>query len=85
MRPGGTLEICCNHDRHLEIQSSLQDFDRNRSPLPSNKLLGYYHLSLRDIGGNKYRLVARIRYDYQLVNVRAVMTHNEYNESKWKQ
>lgn len=34
--------------------------------------------------GNKYRLIARIRYDYQLVNVRAVLTHKAYSENKWK-
>ena len=38
-----------------------------------------------NIGGNKYHLVARIRYDYQLVNVRAVMTHREYDEDSWKE
>lgn len=38
-----------------------------------------------NIGGNKYRLTARIRYDYQLVNVRCVLTHGEYSESKWKE
>ena len=37
------------------------------------------------IGGNKYRLVSRIRYDYQLVNVRAVLTHPEYDEGQWKE
>jgi len=41
-------------------------------------------LTVFNIGGNKYRLVARIRYDYQLANVRAVMTHAEYDEEKWK-
>jgi mRNA interferase HigB len=42
-------------------------------------------LTVFDIGGNKYRLIARIRYEYQLVNVRAVMTHKEYDGAKWKQ
>jgi len=41
-------------------------------------------LTVFNIGGNKYRLVARIRYDYQLINVRAVMTHQEYDEGNWK-
>lgn len=36
-------------------------------------------LTVFNIGGNKYRLVARVRYDYQLVNVRAVLTHAEYD------
>lgn len=41
-------------------------------------------LTVFNIGGNKYRLVARIRYDYQLVNVRHVLTHAEYDEGGWK-
>lgn len=42
-------------------------------------------LTVFNIGGNKYRLVSRVRYDYQLINVRAVMTHQEYDRSKWSQ
>lgn len=42
-------------------------------------------LTVFNVGGNKYRLVARIRYDYQLINVRAIMTHREYDEGKWKE
>ena len=42
-------------------------------------------LTVFNIGGNKYRLIARIRYDYQLINVRDVLTHLEYDKGKWKQ
>ena len=42
-------------------------------------------LTVFNIGGNKYRLVARIRYDYQLINVRAVMTHHQYDAGTWKE
>jgi mRNA interferase HigB len=42
-------------------------------------------LTVFNIGGNKYRLVARIRYDYRLVNVRFVLTHAEYDEGRWKE
>lgn len=41
-------------------------------------------LTVFNIAGNKYRLVARIRYDYQLINVRAVMTHRDYDQGHWK-
>lgn len=41
-------------------------------------------LTVFNIAGNKYRLVARIRYDYELINIRAVLTHPEYDEGKWK-
>lgn len=37
-----------------------------------------------NVKGNKYRLIARIRYDYQLVNVRSVLTHAEYDKGAWK-
>lgn len=36
-----------------------------------------------NIGGNKYRLVARILYASQKVFVFKVMTHAEYDENKW--
>ena len=42
-------------------------------------------LTVFNIHGNKYRLIARIRYDYGLVNVRAVLTHKEYSQRKWKE
>jgi mRNA interferase HigB len=41
-------------------------------------------LTVFNVGGNKYRLIVRIRYDYQLVNVRAVVTHQEYDQGTWK-
>ncbi len=41
-------------------------------------------LTVFNISGNKYRLIARIRYDYDLVNIRVVLTHAEYDKGKWK-
>ncbi len=38
-----------------------------------------------NVGGNKYRLIARVRYDYGLVNVRCVLTHAEYDRGAWKE
>lgn len=42
-------------------------------------------LTVFNISGNKYRLIARIRYDYQLVNIRVVLTHAEYDKGTWKE
>lgn len=36
-----------------------------------------------NIGGNKYRLVTRILYPSQKVLILKVMTHREYDDSKW--
>lgn len=41
-------------------------------------------LTVFNVGGNKYRLVTRIRYDYQLINVRCVLTHRAYDEGNWR-
>ena len=41
-------------------------------------------LTVFNIRGNKYRLIARINYPFQLVNVRAVLTHKEYDQESWK-
>jgi len=37
-----------------------------------------------NIGGNKYRLIARVNYPTQKVFVLAVLTHNEYDKDAWK-
>lgn len=42
-------------------------------------------LTVFNISGNKYRLVARVRYDFQLINVRAILTHAEYDRERWKE
>jgi mRNA interferase HigB len=42
-------------------------------------------LTVFNIGGNKYRLIARIRYEWRLINIRCVLTHREYDQGKWKE
>ena len=37
-----------------------------------------------DIGGNKYRLIAYIRFDKQIVYIKAVLTHRDYGKGAWK-
>jgi mRNA interferase HigB len=37
-----------------------------------------------DIGGNKFRLIAKISYEKGKVYVLRVLTHKEYDTEKWK-
>lgn len=37
-----------------------------------------------NIGGNKYRLIAKLRYQYQRIYVIHVLTHKDYDKDKWK-
>lgn len=37
-----------------------------------------------NIGGNKYRLIARVTYPVGLVQITWVLTHAEYGGQRWK-
>ena len=41
-------------------------------------------LTVFNIGGNKYRLIAVIHYNRRKVFIRSVLTHAEYDRSDWK-
>lgn len=38
-----------------------------------------------NIGGNKYRLIAYIRYGLKRLFIRYILTHKEYDQGKWKE
>lgn len=37
-----------------------------------------------NIGGNKYRLIVSINYLTQVIYVKGIFTHEEYDEDNWK-
>ena len=41
-------------------------------------------LTIFNIGGNKYRLIAAIHYNRRKVFIRSVLTHAEYDRGDWK-
>ncbi len=41
-------------------------------------------LTVFNIGGNKYRLIASIHYNRRKVYIRNVLTHAEYDREGWK-
>jgi mRNA interferase HigB len=42
-------------------------------------------LTVFDIGGNKYRLIAFIHYRRRVVFIKWILTHKEYDKGAWKQ
>jgi mRNA interferase HigB len=44
----------------------------------------YKEQTIFDIGGNKYRLIAGLRYAIQTVYIQCVLTHEYYDKGDWK-
>ena len=41
-------------------------------------------LAVFDIGGNKSRLIAYVRFEKQIAYIKAVLTHRDYDKWAWK-
>lgn len=58
-------------------------FNELRKTFPSADLVD--NLTVFNISGNKYRLIAAIHYNRKMVYIRHVLTHAEYDKNKWKE
>lgn len=82
-------------EQHPESRSALEHWYREmkrrnftsfadlRLVFPSANQVG--KLTVFNIGGNKVRLIAAMHYNRQRVYIRAVLTHQEYDEGRWKE
>jgi len=59
-----------------------QSFAELRQVFSSADQVG--NLTVFNIGGNKYRLITLVDYEYQKVFIRQVLTHAEYDKQNWK-
>lgn len=59
-----------------------QNFVDVRQVFSAADLVGNF--TVFNIGGNNYRLITFIDYEYQIVFIRSVMTHAEYDKENWK-
>ena len=41
-------------------------------------------LTVFNVGGNKYRVIARVDFEFQLVHIVAVLDHQQYDRGRWK-
>jgi mRNA interferase HigB len=67
----------------LARQEDWQTFADVRAVFPHADQVG--KLTVFNIGGNKYRLIAAIHFNRGKVYVRHVLTHAEYDQGKWKE
>ena len=63
-------------------QNEFSSFVELRELFPSADQVG--KLTVFNIGGNKIRLIAAIHYNRKKVYIRAVLTHAEYDQERWK-
>jgi mRNA interferase HigB len=81
-------------EKHPDAKSSLQHwyrlvkgntyttFSNLRTDFPNADQVG--QLTVFNIGGNNFRLIAAIHYNRQRLYIRAILTHDEYNRGKWR-
>ncbi len=58
------------------------NFNEIRQVFSSADIVGNFVVF--NIGGNNYRLIAYIDYEAQMLFIRAILTHAEYNKENWK-
>jgi len=62
---------------------TIRSFAELRTRFPSADQVG--KLTVFNIGGNTARLIVAMHYNRQKVYIRAVLTHDEYDDGTWKE
>jgi len=63
-------------------KNNFDSFTQLRATFPSADNVG--KLTVFNIGGNKYRLIAAIHFNRHKVYIRHILTHAEYDQDNWK-
>lgn len=63
-------------------KSSVENFAQLRQLFPSADVVKNF--TVFNIGGNNYRLITYIDYQAQMIFIRAVLTHADYDKEDWK-
>jgi mRNA interferase HigB len=71
------------HWYRLIKQNDFNSFAELRSKFSSVDRVG--KLTVFNIGGNKVRLIAAVHYNRKKVYIRGVLSHEEYDENRWKE
>ena len=71
------------HWCRLARQVNFSNFAELRAAFPSSDRVG--KLTVFNVGGNNIRVIAAIHYNRKKIFIRAVLTHAEYDEHRWKE
>ncbi|MFW6358208.1 MAG: type II toxin-antitoxin system HigB family toxin [Chroococcales cyanobacterium] len=66
----------------IATQEKWRGIDDVRKTFPSADPVG--NLTVFNIGGNNYRLITFIDYNFNKIFIRACLTHAEYDKGNWK-
>lgn len=80
----GNLESKASLENWYRIvsKSDVGNFSDLRMTFPSADQVG--DLTVFNISGNKFRLIAAIHYNRQILYIREILTHAEYDKNKWR-
>jgi mRNA interferase HigB len=67
---------------HITRRAIWTDFASLRRDFPQADVVGKFVVF--NIGGNKFRLIVEINYQWRKVFIRGVLTHREYDKDAWK-
>ena len=72
--------------RFLEIARGADwpHFPALKQTFPATDLGRKTGKAIFDIGGNKFRLIAKVSYEKEKVYVLRILTHKEYDTDRWK-
>ena len=68
---------------HLAKQLNFSSHAELRRTFPAADRVG--KLTVLNVGGNNIRLIAAIHYNRKKIYIRAVLTHAEYDENRWRE
>jgi mRNA interferase HigB len=77
------VKSALDHWYTLMKSGTFQSLAELRTVFPSADPVG--KLVVFNIGGNKVRLITAIHFNRQRVYIRAILTHAEYGEGKWRE
>ncbi len=63
-------------------KTNYQSFNDLNKTFPGADLVK--NLTVFNIGGNKYRLIAAVHYNTGIVFIRQILTHTENDKNKWR-